>query len=103
MDRIGWATYIFYMVFNLIALVVGKHIVRKTVRNAVYLDTHTLLVYFTFVETMGRSLEEIDEAFGDVNHAAMGMGDVKDPAAVMHAAEYSAQNEKTEKDNDSKA
>ncbi|ORZ01303.1 general substrate transporter [Syncephalastrum racemosum] len=81
MDRIGWATYIFYMAFNLIALVV---------------------VYFTFVETMGRSLEEIDEAFGDVNHAAMGMNDTKDPAAVMHNSGYSSQDEKTEKENDSK-
>lgn len=27
------------------------------------------VVYFTFVETKGRSLEQIDAVFGDVNHA----------------------------------
>ncbi|KAJ8655830.1 hypothetical protein O0I10_008494 [Lichtheimia ornata] len=47
-DKIGWATYLFYMAFNVIAFAI---------------------VYFTFVETKGRSLEQIDAVFGDVNHA----------------------------------
>ncbi|KAF7727264.1 hypothetical protein EC973_007877 [Apophysomyces ossiformis] len=48
LERIGWGTYVFYAAWNLVALAV---------------------VYFTFVETKGKSLEEIDEMFGDVSHA----------------------------------
>ncbi|KAG0941975.1 hypothetical protein G6F57_005934 [Rhizopus arrhizus] len=44
LDRIGWATYIFYAAWNVVALVV---------------------VYFWFVETKGKSLEEIDAMFDD--------------------------------------
>ncbi|KAJ8651875.1 hypothetical protein O0I10_012544 [Lichtheimia ornata] len=48
LDRIGWATYIFYMAFNVVAFGI---------------------VWFLFVETKGRSLEQIDAVFGDVSHA----------------------------------
>ncbi|KAI9022782.1 general substrate transporter [Phycomyces nitens] len=43
LEKIGWATYLFYAAWCLVALVV---------------------VYFTFVETKGKSLEDIDEIFG---------------------------------------
>ncbi|KAG2227192.1 hypothetical protein INT45_008436 [Circinella minor] len=56
--KIQWATYIFYMAFCAISFV---------------------LVYIFFVETKGKSLEEIDEAFGDVNHANINEGD-KEPS-----------------------
>ncbi|KAI7866872.1 general substrate transporter [Spinellus fusiger] len=44
LEKIGWATYIFYAAWCLVSL---------------------LVVYFTFVETKGRSLEEIDAIFND--------------------------------------
>ncbi|SAL99551.1 hypothetical protein [Absidia glauca] len=47
LEAIGFGTYVFYAAFNVIAFFV---------------------VYFFFVETKGKSLEEIDELFGDVNH-----------------------------------
>jgi MFS family permease len=47
LEAIGYGTYVFYAAFNVIAFFV---------------------VYFFFVETKGKSLEEIDELFGDVNH-----------------------------------
>ncbi|CAO3641792.1 unnamed protein product [Cunninghamella echinulata] len=50
LESIGFGTYIFYAAFNMLAL---------------------FIVYFTFVETKGKSLEEIDTLFGDVNHATM--------------------------------
>lgn len=52
LSRIGWATYIFYAAWNVVALAI---------------------VYFFFVETKGKSLEEIDAMFGDVSHADQGM------------------------------
>lgn len=50
LQAIGYGTYIFYACFNVIAFFV---------------------VYFLFVETKGKSLEEIDTLFGDVNHATV--------------------------------
>jgi hypothetical protein len=44
LDRIQYATYLFYAAWNVVGFVV---------------------VYFTFVETMGKSLEDIDEIFDD--------------------------------------
>ena len=44
MDAIEWKYYIFYCCFLAVEIVV---------------------CYFTFVETSGRSLEEVDEVFGD--------------------------------------
>ncbi|CAO3588953.1 unnamed protein product [Absidia cylindrospora] len=48
LESIGFGTYVFYAAFNVIAF---------------------FIVYFFFVETKGKSLEEIDELFGDVNHS----------------------------------
>ncbi|RCH91319.1 hypothetical protein CU097_010952 [Rhizopus azygosporus] len=55
LDRIGWATYIFYAAWNVVALFV---------------------VYMWFVETKGKSLEEIDAIFED------GAGDVPPELAI---------------------
>ncbi|KAI9496987.1 general substrate transporter [Zychaea mexicana] len=63
--KIEWATYIFYMAFCVLAFV---------------------LVYFFFVETNQKSLEEIDEAFGDVNHAAVHKADEPYPSDAKVAS-----------------
>ncbi|KAG0174661.1 hypothetical protein DFQ28_005257 [Apophysomyces sp. BC1034] len=48
LEKIQWGTYIFYAAWNVVALII---------------------VYLFFVETKGKSLEEVDEMFGDVSHA----------------------------------
>ncbi|RCI07325.1 hypothetical protein CU098_014023 [Rhizopus stolonifer] len=55
LDQIGWATYIFYAAWNFVAFVV---------------------VYLWFVETKGKTLEEIDAVFND------GAGDIPPELAM---------------------
>ncbi|KAI9252968.1 general substrate transporter [Phascolomyces articulosus] len=66
--KIEWATYLFYMAFCVVAF---------------------FLVYIFFVETKGKSLEEIDEAFGDVNHAHATTDDIDHPVDLKQNDEKS--------------
>lgn len=71
LESIGWITYLLYAAMCIATFVIGNVILNS---NDISSWTTNLImvyvVYFTFLETKGKTLEEIENLFGDNNQNA---------------------------------